>query len=98
LFLIIWGNAFLLIRLACIGRVGASQPPSFASLYPQACRSTGAGPVYAGDDPHAIDVASSLIREIGFDPVVIGGLAMGKYLVPERRAWCARGLWYEPWP
>jgi 8-hydroxy-5-deazaflavin:NADPH oxidoreductase len=34
----------------------------------------------AGDDPHAIDIASSLIREIGFDPVVIGGLAMGKYL------------------
>jgi predicted dinucleotide-binding enzyme len=23
-----------------------------------------------------------LIRQIGFDPVVIGGLAMGKYLVP----------------
>jgi len=36
----------------------------------------------AGDDSHAIDIASSLIREIGFDPVVIGGLAMGKYLVP----------------
>jgi 8-hydroxy-5-deazaflavin:NADPH oxidoreductase len=36
----------------------------------------------AGDDPHAIEIASSLIREIGFDPVVIGGLAMGKYLVP----------------
>jgi 8-hydroxy-5-deazaflavin:NADPH oxidoreductase len=36
----------------------------------------------AGDDRHAIDIASSLIREIGFDPVVIGGLAMGKYLVP----------------
>jgi predicted dinucleotide-binding enzyme len=36
----------------------------------------------AGDDPHALDIASSLIREIGFDPVVIGGLAMGKYLVP----------------
>ena len=36
----------------------------------------------AGDDPHAIAIASSLIREIGFDPVVIGGLAMGKYLVP----------------
>ncbi|MFZ0236991.1 MAG: NAD(P)-binding domain-containing protein, partial [Xanthobacteraceae bacterium] len=29
----------------------------------------------AGDDPHAIDFASSPIREIGFDPVVIGGLA-----------------------
>jgi 8-hydroxy-5-deazaflavin:NADPH oxidoreductase len=36
----------------------------------------------AGDDAHAIDIASSLIREIGFDPVVVGGLAMGKYLVP----------------
>jgi 8-hydroxy-5-deazaflavin:NADPH oxidoreductase len=36
----------------------------------------------AGDNPHAIDIASSLIREIGFDPVVVGGLAMGKYLVP----------------
>jgi 8-hydroxy-5-deazaflavin:NADPH oxidoreductase len=36
----------------------------------------------AGDDPHAIDIASSLIREVGFDPVVIGGLEMGKYLVP----------------
>ena len=36
----------------------------------------------AGDDPHALDIASSLIREIGFDPVVIGGLEMGKYLVP----------------
>jgi predicted dinucleotide-binding enzyme len=36
----------------------------------------------AGDDPHAIAVASSLIQKIGFDPVVVGGLAMGKYLVP----------------
>jgi 8-hydroxy-5-deazaflavin:NADPH oxidoreductase len=36
----------------------------------------------AGDDPHAIAIASSLIREIGFEPVVVGGLAMGKHLVP----------------
>jgi 8-hydroxy-5-deazaflavin:NADPH oxidoreductase len=36
----------------------------------------------AGDNPQALDIASNLIREIGFDPVVIGGLAMGKYLVP----------------
>jgi len=36
----------------------------------------------AGDDPHAVAIASSLIREIGFEPVVVGGLAMGKYLVP----------------
>lgn len=36
----------------------------------------------AGDDPKAIEIASALIREIGFEPVLVGGLAMGKYLVP----------------
>lgn len=36
----------------------------------------------AGDDAGAIDIASSLVREIGFEPVVIGGLVMGKHLVP----------------
>jgi len=36
----------------------------------------------AGDDPKAIALASTLIREIGLEPVVIGGLAMGKYLIP----------------
>jgi hypothetical protein len=47
-------------------------------------RQAGFGHCYeaAGDDPHAIAIASSLIREIGFEPVVVGGLAMGKYLVP----------------
>ena len=36
----------------------------------------------AGDDQNALAIASNLIREIGFEPVIIGGLAMGKYLVP----------------
>jgi 8-hydroxy-5-deazaflavin:NADPH oxidoreductase len=36
----------------------------------------------AGDDPNAIALAGGLIREIGFEPVLVGGLAMGKYLVP----------------
>ncbi|HWD56771.1 MAG TPA: NAD(P)-binding domain-containing protein [Stellaceae bacterium] len=36
----------------------------------------------AGDDKGAIELASALIRQIGFEPVLIGGLAMGKYLVP----------------
>ena len=36
----------------------------------------------AGDDPKAIATAESLIREIGFEPVLVGGLAMGKHLVP----------------
>ncbi len=36
----------------------------------------------AGDDPEAVAIASRLIREIGYEPVLIGGLEMGKYLMP----------------
>src|SRR5258706_7143298 len=36
----------------------------------------------AGDDAQAIALASRLIRDIGYEPVVIGGLAMGKHLMP----------------
>jgi predicted dinucleotide-binding enzyme len=36
----------------------------------------------AGDDAEAIAVATRLIREIGYEPVLIGGMAMGKYLIP----------------
>jgi predicted dinucleotide-binding enzyme len=36
----------------------------------------------AGDDKKAIDIALPLIRDIGFEPVVVGGLAMGKFLIP----------------
>jgi hypothetical protein len=36
----------------------------------------------AGDDPQAIALATKLIKETRFEPVLIGGLAKGKYLVP----------------
>ena len=36
----------------------------------------------AGDDPKAIALAEGLIRGIGFEPVLVGGLAMGKHLLP----------------
>ena len=36
----------------------------------------------AGDDAKAIEIASRLIRDIGFEPVLVGGLGMGKYLMP----------------
>jgi len=36
----------------------------------------------AGDDAQAIEIASRLIREIGYEPVLVGGLAKGKHLVP----------------
>lgn len=36
----------------------------------------------AGDDPEAVEVASRLIREIGYEPVLVGGLEMGRHLRP----------------
>ena len=36
----------------------------------------------AGDDAKAIETASALVREVGYEPVVIGSLAMGKHLLP----------------
>jgi hypothetical protein len=36
----------------------------------------------AGDDADAIKVASRLVRDAGLEPVLVGGLAMGRHLVP----------------
>jgi predicted dinucleotide-binding enzyme len=36
----------------------------------------------AGDDKEAIEIASKIIRDIGYEPVLVGGTAMGKYLMP----------------
>lgn len=36
----------------------------------------------AGDDKEAIEIASRLIRDVGYEPVLIGGLAMGRHLIP----------------
>jgi predicted dinucleotide-binding enzyme len=36
----------------------------------------------AGDDAGAIAVASRLVRDVGFEPVVVGPLAMGRHLIP----------------
>jgi len=41
----------------------------------------------AGDDQSALAIASNLIREIGLEPVVVGGLPMGKYLAPGSPLW-----------
>src|SRR5437899_3722859 len=37
----------------------------------------------AGDDPGALDVAAALVRDAGFDPVVVGALARGKEFEPD---------------
>jgi predicted dinucleotide-binding enzyme len=36
----------------------------------------------ASDDAGAVAVASKLIRDVGYEPVLVGGLEMGKYLMP----------------
>ena len=36
----------------------------------------------AGDDAGAVEIASRLIRELGYEPVLVGGLEMGRHLVP----------------
>ncbi len=37
----------------------------------------------AGDDAKAIEIASALVRDVGYEPVLVGTLAaMGKYLIP----------------
>jgi 8-hydroxy-5-deazaflavin:NADPH oxidoreductase len=41
-----------------------------------------AGMPMAADDKQAYEIAARLVRDIGFEPVLIGGLAMGRHLVP----------------
>jgi len=56
---------------------------NYATLDKLAHQSGGrVGVPIAGDDRKAIDLASRLIREAGFEPVLVGDLAKGKYLVP----------------
>lgn len=54
----------------------------YARLPEAAKRSERTGMPIAGDDANAMAVVSRLVRDIGFEPVVIGPLAMGRYLIP----------------
>jgi hypothetical protein len=62
--------------------VRAFNAVGYARLPEIKTRTPKVGMPMAGDDKKAIGVASGLIREVGFEPVLIGGLAMGKHLVP----------------
>jgi predicted dinucleotide-binding enzyme len=37
----------------------------------------------ASDDPQALDIAADLVRDAGFEPVVVGPLARGKEFEPD---------------
>ncbi|MEO7773097.1 MAG: NAD(P)-binding domain-containing protein [Steroidobacteraceae bacterium] len=39
------------------------------------------GMPFASDDKEAIEIATRMIKDVGFEPVLVGGLAMGKYLM-----------------
>jgi len=39
----------------------------------------------AGDDPTALETAAGLVRDAGFDPVIVGSLARGKEFEPNTR-------------
>ena len=55
----------------------------YAKMAEAASKKERVGMPMAGDDQNAIATASSLIREVGYEPVLVGTLAaMGKYLIP----------------
>lgn len=54
-----------------------------ARMAQAASSSERVGMPIAGDDANAISVASALVRDAGYEPVLVGTLAaMGKYLIP----------------
>ena len=57
--------------------VGAARLPEIAQR-----QGDRPGMPIASDDANAVEVASRLIRDAGFEPVLVGPLAMGKHLIP----------------
>lgn len=55
---------------------------NFAQLDELSKRADKVGVPIAGDDAKALEIASTLIREVGFEPVVVGSLAFGRHLLP----------------
>jgi predicted dinucleotide-binding enzyme len=63
--------------------VRAFNAVGYAKMAEAANKKEGYGMPIAGDDQNAITTASSLIRDVGYEPVLVGNLAtMGKYLIP----------------
>ncbi len=64
--------------------VRAFNAVGFARMAEAAKREPRAGMPIAGDDQKAIAVVSGLVRDIGYEPVLVGSLAFGKHLVPRQ--------------
>lgn len=54
----------------------------FDRLEGASVRDDKVGVPIAGDDAGALKLAAGLIREIGFEPVVVGNLGFSRYLIP----------------
>ncbi len=60
----------------------------FKTLQDEAHRSGDrVGIPLASDDPGALDTAATLVRDAGFDPVVVGPLVRGKEFEPDTPAY-----------
>jgi predicted dinucleotide-binding enzyme len=55
---------------------------NYAALDEFSKRSEKVGVPLAGDDARALEIASTLARDMGFEPVVVGNLAFGRHLLP----------------
>ena len=55
---------------------------NFAGLVEFSKRSERVGVPIAGDDNQALEIAATLIRGVGFEPVVVGSQAFGRHLLP----------------
>lgn len=55
---------------------------NYAALDEFSKRSDKVGVPIAGDDRQALEIASTLIRNVGFEPVIVGSLAFGRHLLP----------------
>jgi predicted dinucleotide-binding enzyme len=63
--------------------VRAFNAVGYARMAEAATKKEGYGMPIAGDDQAAITTASALVRDVGYEPVLVGNLAtMGKHLIP----------------
>lgn len=62
--------------------VRAFNAVGYARMAEAASKKEGFGMPIAGEDKDAIATASALIRDVGYEPVLVGGYAMGKHLIP----------------
>ena len=64
--------------------VRAFNAVGYARMAEAAKREPRAGMPIAGDDAKAIAIVSGLVRDIGYEPVLVGSLAFGRHLVPRQ--------------